>query len=272
MPSAVAGNLTLDGWTVLDLNDNPLTGMLVPGDVTLTLQRQSGSALVAASETVSWAEVGATGRYFFSFTPQNTGLYLLYLKEINVNTGLRQPEFRYDVLAAGAQFAPSYANAFCAESDLERWLGMSISATTHPSDTEAAGFAESRAAILMSLCAGLGYPVTPATVTAGSRLEDLLRDANSVGASADYLIAQGKGVRPFGAQTLVDNLLSLWKTYVGSYTSSGVFVPGLIAAEIRGNLASLATDYILSGDTQAAPTSGMPPTDIGISIGMGDVY
>jgi len=82
MPSAVAGNLVLDQWTVRDPVAAPLTGMTVPADVTLTLTRQSGGVVVAAVEVIAWAEVGVTGTYYFSFTPQNSGLYILSLDEV----------------------------------------------------------------------------------------------------------------------------------------------------------------------------------------------
>ena len=38
---AVAGNIIVDKWTVRGFDGNPVTGMTVPADVTLTLWRQS---------------------------------------------------------------------------------------------------------------------------------------------------------------------------------------------------------------------------------------
>ena len=47
-------------------------------------------------------------------------------------------------------------------------------------------------------------------------------------------------------------------------------VPGVLEMEIRGNLASLSTDHIVSGDTQAAPTEVV--TAEPIQTRMSDVY
>lgn len=272
---AVAGNIIVDQWTVLAAADDlPLTGMTVPGDVTLTLLRQSGSTIVAAGESVTWTEIGATGRYYFSFTPENTGLYVLVLNEIAATSYQRKGvEFRYQVLSAGSAFSPSYANAFCAETDLERWLQQAISATTQPSDSEAAGFAESRAAVLMSLCAGLNYAVTPLTVTAGSRIEDLLREANAIGAALDCTVAQSFGKGPSKTERIAV-LEGLWFQYAGDPSAFGAVgaarLKGFIEKEIRTNLVSLSTDHIISGDTTAAATESV--TTERIQTRMSDVY
>ncbi|HKB07907.1 MAG TPA: hypothetical protein VKF61_06500, partial [Candidatus Polarisedimenticolia bacterium] len=60
----------MDGWTVRDaINIAPLTGMHVPADVTLDLDRFTATgARVDASEIVTWTEKGSTGFYYFSFT------------------------------------------------------------------------------------------------------------------------------------------------------------------------------------------------------------
>src|SRR6266478_8276167 len=104
----LTGNLILQPWTVLDTNSNPLTGMHSPADVTLVLQRQSGSAIVAASEIVTMTEIGSTGRYYIGFTPTNSGRYVLYLKEINATSFGRTEDFNWDVTTAGAVFSASY--------------------------------------------------------------------------------------------------------------------------------------------------------------------
>ena len=258
MLTIVTNNIVVDGWTVLDGSDNPLTGVTSPAGVSLTLQRQSGSTIVAAAESVAWTEIGATGRYYFSFTPVQTGLYVLYGKELHASSTGRTFEFRYQVVSAGALFSASYANAFCAESDIERWLQQAITATTKPNDTEAAAFAESRAAALASLCARWGVTVPP--VTAGSRLEDLLREANAIGAALDYTVAQQFSYQP-STSDRAERYQTLWDQYVA-----------FIEAEIRGNLASLSTNHILSGDTLAA-TATSAPTDSGVGpIGMGSLF
>lgn len=269
MPSYVAGNLALRTYIVLDLSDNPLTGMLSPADVTLTLFRQSGSTMIAASEVVSWAEIGTTGTYYIGFTPTNSGQYVLYLREIDAATALRQQLFEYDVLAAGATFAPSYANAFCAETDVERYLLQDITSSTKPNDTQVAGWAQGAADVLESLCAGLGKTVTPSTVEAGSRLEGMLREANAIKAALD---ARGAQAFSTGSSRIenVDHLQEKWEFYYGKYVS-GEFVQGAIGNEVAQNSVSLATNHTLSGDTIPRDNSN-PPQDVGSQITMGDVY
>ena len=272
MPSVVAGNTVEEFWTVLDGNSNPLTGMTSPADVTLALLRFSGGAVVAASETVTWTESATVaGRYGIRFTPQNTGVHYLSLKELNASSLQRTTEFRYDIVSAGSVLSPSYANAFCSESDIERWLAQGISASTTPSDTVATAFAQARAGILMSLCNRLGYAVTPSTVTASSRLETLLREANAIGAAFDYTVAQSFGTSP-SRTGRAEWLEGLWNQYAGSMNPDGKAVPGIIEMEIRGGLASLSTDHILSGDTNAPADADIVPTSIGIQVSMSDVY
>lgn len=267
MPVAVAGNVVKQPYLFLDADGvTPLVGATTPADITFALKRYTSSGTVAASETVTFVALGS-GYYDITFTPENSGLYSLFSVEV---TGAQRPrEFYFDILSAGATYLPSYANAFCSESDIERWLQFSIDASTNPNDTETAGFAQTRANVLMSLCASLGYTVTPSTVTAGSRLESLLRDANAIGAALDYSIAQQFRQSPSRSER-IDYLLGQWQQYYGPGPFEGTpgakpAGPGYIEIEIRGNLTSLATDHILSGDTIAStPTY---PTDVGPGAG-----
>ena len=267
---AVAGNIIVDKWTVRGFDGNPVTGMAVPTHVTLTLWRQSGSTIIAAAESVSWTEIGATGTYYFAFTPQNSGRYKLDVREIGAATALRIETYTYDVSPAGALFLPSYANAFCSEADIERWIQQAISASSKPTDDEAAAFAESRAALLMSLCARLGFAVTPASIESGSRLQDLLREANAIGAAMDITIAQFFTEAPSKSDR-AEELNALWNRYVGEPTLGPARAIGYLELEIRANLSSLATNHILSGDTAARSSSGTP-TDSGIQVTMGDTF
>lgn len=271
MPSVVAGNTVLEAWTVLDLASAPLTGMTSPADVTIVLMRQSGTTLVAAAETVTFTESATAGRYYMTFTPQNSGLYVLYLAETNVGSLQRTTEFRYDIVSAGSVLSPSYANAFCSESDIERWLSQGISSSTTPSDTVATAFAQARAGILMSLCNRLGYTVTPSTVTASSRMETLLREANAIGAAYDYTLAQAFGTGPSKTER-ANWLEGLWKQYAGYTSEFGKPVSGIIEMEIRGGLVSLSTDHIISGDTLAPETSTTAPYAQDIQISMSDTF
>lgn len=281
MPAVyTSGNEVNLAIIVLDQNSDPLTGLtagsgaggFTNADFTVTLLRSSGTTYIAATETVTLAEASSAGTYGFRFTPANTGTYLLHVKELNASTNGYTHDRYVEVVTSGSQFIPSLAEAFCSEADIERWLQQSLTATTRPSSTEAAAFAETRSAMLQSLCASKGYTVTPSTVTSGSRLQDLLREANALGAACDCVAVQAFGTAPSKTDK-ASWLESLWDRYFGRPAEPGkAGIVGLIEMEIRGNLASLATDHILSGDTTAADSSSTPPTDIGISVSMSDLY
>jgi len=244
--------------------------MVKTTDIEFTLFRDPSTGAVAASETVSFTESATTGYYTISFTPDNAGLYTLWAKEVNADSYLRNLQFDWSVVSAGSVFAPAFSNAFCAETDLERWMQQAITTSTSPSSTEAAGFAETRAAVLMGMCARLGYTVTPTTVTTGSRLEDILREANAIGAAMDYTVAQSFKSATSRTQRIPE-LLGLWRQYTGDETKAPRAY-GFIGDEVRGNLASLATDHIVSGDTQAAADASTTHTNESIQIGMGDLF
>lgn len=267
MPAA--GSVVRTLWTIFNQSAAPLTGMTSPADITFTLHRTTSTGIVASSETITMTEIGVTGNYAISFTPDFSGLYTLQLKELNANTNGIQYRFPIEVFAAGAAFLPAFANAFCALTDVERWLQQTIDVTTNPDENQTAAFAESRAAILMSLCASLGFAVTPSTVTAGSRLQTILRDANAIGAALDYTVAQILSIQPSKSDRF-ELFRQLWLDYVGGRTALGI-IAGTIETEIA-SLVALGTDHILSGDTLAA-TESSPPTDIGIGlVTMGTVY
>ena len=270
----VANNQVVEPYTILDFaNSDPLTGMTDPTDITLDLQRESSGAVIAASETLTITEIGATGRYYYTFTPSNSGLYIVYIKELHADSLQRTDEFRYDVVSAGAAFSPSYSNAYCAETDIERFLQYSITSSTKPNDTETGAFAEERAAVLSSLCTGWGFAVTPSTIVAGTRLEDLLRAANAIGGALDYTVAQQLGRTPADASKRVEFYEGLWIQYVGGQRLNSLEnTVGWIEKEIKMNLAALATDQILSGDTAAAPVPSTPPINEGIEVTMGEDF
>jgi hypothetical protein len=268
MSTFILGDTVIVPTVMMDAADALLSGVTYPAGVTLYLDRQSGTTMVAASETLTWTEIGVTGRYTISFTPQNLGVYSLRQREIDASSSGRWYSFELiDVLAAGSTFSPVYTNAFCAETDIERRLNQTISATTSPSATAAAAFAEMRAAILQSICAKAGYPVTPTTITSGSRLEDMLRDANSIGAALDYSLAQQLGVSPSKTDRVAEFAV-LWENYCRLDPKN----PGLLVMECKNN-ASLSTDHILSGDTLANPTETAGTTYAEpIGIGMGSLF
>ena len=86
--------------------------------------------MIDASEVVSWGEIAATGRYAFSFTPENSGLYILYTHLIHASSNGAFREYAFEISTAGAVFSASYANAFCSEADIERWLQQAITANS----------------------------------------------------------------------------------------------------------------------------------------------
>ena len=267
----VANNTIRQVWYYTDTSDNPLTGMVSPTDVTLTLKADLGNGTGTASETVSWVERGG-GFYDIIFTPLSSGFYSLFLRELNVNSNGRLWTFSYEISSAGAAYLPAYANAFCAETDIERWTQTLIDGTTTPNDTQAAGFAQNRANILMSLCSGWGFSVTPQTVTNGSRVQSLLREANAIGAALDYTLAQQLRVSP-SVSDRVNLFQAMWDQYVGREGAPGspmAHIPGYLEIEVRMNLSSLATDQIISGDTIAADSG--PVQDVGIQMSMSDLY
>lgn len=193
----IAQQTILERWTIIDVNGNPLTGMTSPADVLFYLYRQSGSSLIAASETVTLTEIGATGTYYISLTPQEEGYYSNALHEINVATQKRWQNWTYEILPAGAVFTPTFDNAFCSQSDVERWSQMAFSATSKPTVLQAAAFAESRASEIMSFLAAAGYAVLPADPgLPGTVQEDMLRETNAIGAAGDAIAVKFMGDSP----------------------------------------------------------------------------
>ena len=95
-----------------------------------------------------------------------------------------------------------------------------------------------------------------------------MRRANAIGAAIDYTVAQQFGKTPSLSER-AERLETLWIQLVGDDNPNTL--PGIIEEEIKGNLASLATNHILSGDTAAAPAS-TPPTEEPIGIGMGELF
>ena len=192
-------------WTVLDFNNAPKTGVTDPADVTLTLRRQSGSTMIAAAETVVWAEDGVTGHYYITFTPVNVGLYHLNLQETVQGSQLRDYLWDFNVQTAGAVFVPAFSECYCSEADVERWTQLDFSATSRPTSSQVAAFCEARAAEITDKAARNGVTITPSTITAGSVIEDLARELNAVGAGVDSFMSKFISVAP--AQTDKTTLL-----------------------------------------------------------------
>jgi hypothetical protein len=195
MADKLVNTIVIQPWTILNtaLPSAPLTGMTAPADVTFYLHREvpGTGTLVAAIETVTLTEIGNTGHYYITWTPENTGIYSLQLQETNAGSLQRWMDFpEFTILPAGAVFTPVFTNAFCSEADVERWSQLDFTATSKPTTNEVAAFAEARASEIMSILIPHGYTGTPTTIVAGSIEEDLLREANAIGAAADSVIAK----------------------------------------------------------------------------------
>jgi hypothetical protein len=260
----VAQNLIVESWTVLDLATPPgaVSGLTSPADVTLNLQRSSGTTYIAASEVVGWAETAQLGTYAITITPQNAAHYVLTLQEVSALTLQRNYRFTYEVLPAGAVFTPSYSNAFCAQSDIERYAGIKFTSTSSVTTLMAAGFAEERAGQIMAWCAKWGISITPTTVISGSRLEDLLRKANAIGAALDAVISWYTQVEP-AENEKARLLLAQWISMMGD----GGDIEGTLEIEIDSNFGiSSVRTHISSGEVTLREEP--PSVDSGLSTGM----
>ena len=204
--NAVINQIVVAPWTYVDADLTPLTGQTAPANVTLTLMRQSGSTMILAAEAVTWTEIGATGHYYLTFTPLNTGLYRIRVQQLA--GALIQESIDVSVFTSGATFAANFTNAYCSESDVERWFGLDVDASSTPTVSQVAAFAEGRASELTTFAALNGFTVTPATVTADSEEEDILRELNAIAAAADSLVSkfiQTQPLRTEKAEILIEN-------------------------------------------------------------------
>lgn len=156
---------------------------------------------------------------------------------------------------------------FCTEADIERYLQQAIDGDTKPNSVEASAFADTRASILITLCARWGMTVTPSTVTGA--LADLLRDANAIGAALDYTVAQQFGRSPSLSER-AERLQILWTQYVGGFLN-GEEIIGFIETSVDTS-SSLATDHIISGDTAPDPGASVQGTNTPIGVGMRDEF
>jgi len=193
MADKLVNTLVIQQWTILNTAtpSAPLSGQTAPADVTTYLLRESVGTMIAALEAVAMVETGVTGHYFFTWTPENTGVYKLQIQELNAASLQRWMIFPdFTILPAGAIFTPVFTNAFCSEADVERWTQLGFTATSTPTTNDVAAFAESRASELISMMASAGVSITPDTVVADSIEEDMLRDTNAIGAAADAIMAK----------------------------------------------------------------------------------
>lgn len=201
------------------------TGAIVSGlaasDFLITFVRNGA----AAGEAVTVAEIGATAVYRFSFVAANTGTYSLHVREKATIPNSSEASFdrEWTVASVGEDFGASYDYAFCAESDIVGYAGVSFGADTNPSTTQVRGFAESVAARIMAgfppgilvTPSGMGNPVSTAT-DEGKNLSNLLRQANAIGA-ASWAKRSALLGQPPNESPLPDILWGLFLDLAGGY-------------------------------------------------------
>jgi hypothetical protein len=254
----VAGNTIREEWLYLDGSGAPKSGMVSPADVTLSLFRSvGGGAFASSGETVTWAAIaGQPGYYDISYTPTGQGLYKLFLVELNVDSGGRRWAFTQEVLAAGAVFLPSFSSAYCAETDVERWTQLAFSATSKPTSTQVAAFAQSRASEIGGMMAAVSWSISPTdgSVAPGSIALDMLREANAIGAAADAYLAKFIDIDPAQTQKAVA-LLEEYQRRLDRLSAYGKTV----ASVTQGYIATPMT----SGEV--TPADEIAITDAGLS-------
>ena len=243
-------------WTIFDQSGNPLTGMAAPADITFKLNRTVSNKIVKATETITMVELADDpGSYEIKFPPDFQGLYTLQLKELNVNTNGDQYRFPIEVFAAGAEYLPAFANAFCSEADVARWSQLSFDDTSKPTSLEVAGFAEGRASEIISVMAGALWTITPATVTDGSVEQDMLRECNAVGAAADAWLAKVLDTDPGRS----DKVKDLFDEYEKRLTRLAEYAKKILGGHRIGSPMA-AGEVTLRDET--------PITDMGLSFGI----
>lgn len=187
-PVPVAGNVVKHTYLFRDAAGNPKAGFNAPADVTFLLFKDNAAASEAIPSSASgtfYDIPGRPGYYGVEYTPSGGGQYSLYLQEIAADSQLRGWSWADEIVSAGSVFLPSFANAFCSESDVESWAGFSFESGSKPSSDQVAGFAQSRASEMRSIFSAEGWVVGPTTVTPGGAEEDMLRACNAIGAAAD---------------------------------------------------------------------------------------
>ena len=162
----------------------------------------------------------------------------------------------------------SFANAYCAETDVERYLQFAIEATSKPTSDEAGDFGEGRATVLTSLCSAWGKAV--AVGATSGNLTIMLREANAIGAALDYILGQEQGESP-STSDKIEHLQDQWVNYVGDPGDKNA-PPGWLEQEIKGNLSALAINHILSGDTSSRPVDSPTPVEADIGRSMDELF
>lgn len=228
-------------WEIKDAAGAAITGL--QPTMTAALSRFPDSATrVAASETVTIAEIGTTGFYAITYTPT---LAQTYKCRITESTQFLEYTFEDDVVDAPA--AVTSADAYCTEADVVAWAQMGdYTTTTTPTEAQVLLFMQSRAAELYSILSRIMGSSTPGpssfdvdldeTTDKGKGLGRLLRMANAIGAAMDAVEASGAGQGPARSErvselgtmysSLVRSLLDAARNYLGNATRSQTHISG----------------------------------------------
>ncbi len=107
----------LDGYTYLGV-----TGLTISA-LSVTLERESSGTLVAATETVTLAEIGG-GLYWLEFTPENVGLYRLTYVATDTDAHVVNPKdgFQVEVLSSAGAAGPY----LCTLADVKEALDIDV--------------------------------------------------------------------------------------------------------------------------------------------------
>ncbi len=228
-----------------------LTGLQPTMTATLT-RFPTSSSQSAATETVTIAEIGSTGFYSITYTPENAQVYKVHIAESTF--GLTKT-FEDNVLDTPA--ATVADNAYCTEADVVAWVQLGdYTTSTIPTEAQVLWFMESRAAELYGKLAEVmgSAAVGPAgstnysteivtTTDVGFALGRFLRMANAIGAAADALQAAGAGESPARSER-VSELLALYEGLRDGTTAANTVVG-------MGTLESLAQRYVGYGSKVA---------------------
>jgi hypothetical protein len=238
-----------------------------------------------ASESVTVSYLG-DGNYMFQFSPTAAGTYGMVMTELvsvanpnSVQNGFTQS---WIVTSSGVpEFSATFDNAFCGQSDVERYAGRKFTTTTTLSQNELAGMAEETAAYLIAQTSQAGHTITPDSMgappdlstVAGQVLEDMLRAANALGVAARADRAGYLGANP--------NSSNRAEIFYGQFIGlAGGYDPAT-AKEIEGAIPryiqsvynrSFVTTHIDSGDTAAAIRPAVTPTEPGLRMTMDREY
>jgi hypothetical protein len=265
----IVGGLIEFYFRVLDTSNNPVTsGATFNTDLFLDA--------VTTGEVVTITHL-ADGVHRGTFTPLSAGTYFCAVLELAfANSKRDRHEFTFDVASAGTTFAASYANAFCAQSDIESATGSTYGAATEPSATQVAAFAQQVASALTAICFGVGKTLTPAggsapidtSTTVGKNLSDMMRTANALGAAELAVIAAYRGAVPSEAMDRANLFYEQFVRYAGGvHPLTKAKVTGLICetllAAFQNEQVSRSETHVSSGSVSAWTGPSQPAAEPG---------